>query len=169
MTIQKKNNYNFSEFDEFTTVDTVNHKIYFATDFHYSKDDLQQKPFIKDDEILNLNLKTNTIEFTNLASEKIFKLKPHMGNGVQFVISVDKKPVMNGYFYNPYSSNGSTWNTIQYDDFKKIKDTTSKLSSYYFSIFRGDGTSNRLGRIKIDFNNYPILLKALKDSHRLVE
>nr|WP_317632025.1 hypothetical protein [uncultured Flavobacterium sp.] len=163
----KKNDINLSEFSEPSTFDTISNKMIFASNFEYSIDDLESKAFIADQDILSLNTKKGTIKFSNNGARKIFDINPNFRNGEQFVITINKVPVLNGYFYNPYSSNGSIWNTIQYDDFKKIKN--SKLKYYEFSFFIGDGTSNKLGRSNIDFDKYPILIKTLRDTDRLIE
>lgn len=163
----EKNNINFTEFDSSTTYDTVNKKLIFASDFKFKQSDLKREPFIKNEEIIGLDLQDNKIEFSNSGGFKILKLKPNMRKGEQFVIVVNKKPVMNGYLYSPYSSNGSTWVCIQYDDFKTVNDST--LTSYKFSIFKGDGTSDRSKRESIDFAKYPELLEAFTKTDRILK
>jgi hypothetical protein len=162
----KKEGINLSEFDYPTTFDTLTKTLYFASNFKYSTNDLENQPFIKNDEFESLDIEKGIIRIRKDGGLKILKLKPNLRNGRQFVITINKEPVMNGYFYNPYSSNGSTWYTIQYDDFKTVNNTI--LKSYEFSFFKGDGTSNKSNRKEIKFDNYPKLIKALQKSGRLI-
>lgn len=163
----KNQNIDIKDLPDSISLDTINKKIFFSTDFNFSTNDLSNEPLIVDDEIICLNLNENKIIFNNSGGRKILNLKTHLSRGEQFVITVDKKPVFNGYFYSMKSSNGSTWNTIEYDDFKTLKDTT--LQKYSFSIFIGDGTININKRTSIDFKKYPILIDALTKSDRLVK
>ncbi|WP_143065658.1 hypothetical protein [Flavobacterium urocaniciphilum] len=151
----------------YTTYDSLNQSLIYASNFNYSLKDLHSEPIIKNEDIISLDTLNNLLVLNNKAGVKLLKMKPSRMHGEQFVMTLNNLPALNGHILNPHSSNGSTWISIQYDDFKTIKDTT--LSQYKFSFFIGDGTSNRKGRKRIEFSKYPKLITAFKDSKRLVD
>jgi hypothetical protein len=163
----KREGYEFKNFGEYTTIDTINKKILFASDFDFLANDLEAKPFITNDEILKLDTIKGKIEFSNSGGRKLLGLKPNLRNGKQFIITVNKNPVFSGYVWSPYSSNGANWFCIQYEDTQTAKDTT--LNNYKFLFYKGLGTSDPKKREKIDFEKYPELLEAFKESDRLKE
>jgi hypothetical protein len=85
---------------------TVNTKLptSIAGYFYATKNDLVDSPFIKDSEILSYNVKRGNIKFTKETSLLISKLEPIINEGIQFVITVNKEPVLNGYFINKLTS-----------------------------------------------------------------
>lgn len=161
----KKNGYAFKNYGKHTTIDTINKKVIFAGDFNYSIEDLEKEAFLFDKDFLNLDTINNVIELSNFGGRKILDEKINLRNGKQFVITVNGKPYINGYLWNAYSSNGTDWYTIQYDNFETIKDIN--LKSYKFSFYKGMGTSDKSKREKIPFKEYPNLLQVLEESNRL--
>jgi hypothetical protein len=150
-----------------TTYDTVRQKIFYASNFKFEASDLQSTPFITNDQILLLDIKKNLLVLDNEAGWKLLKFKPSMNNGEQFVITINGRPELNGYLWNYRSPQGSSWNTIQYDDFKTIQDST--LKTYSFSFFKGDGTSSRATRKSVDFKKHESFLVAFREQGKLAE
>jgi len=148
-----------------TTYDSVKNTYYKWTDFNYTQSDLKEFPFISDSEIISLDTLKGEITFNNQASQRIIKSTDGFQRSKQFIITVNKKPVMNGYFHNIYSSFGTDWNTIKFEDLKNIE--KSDLESYNFAIYKGKGLKNAFGKNKIYYKEYPLLIHALKGSNRI--
>jgi hypothetical protein len=84
------------------------------------KDDLVNNPFINDFEIIGYDTTTFTIFITDSARKRISILEPSLPIGIPFVITVNKKPVLSGYFWNPVSSWGCNWYVIFADNDNKL-------------------------------------------------
>jgi len=147
----------------FSTVDTLNKKINFAGEFDIYESKLEDKPFISDEEIEYLDLKTNKIKFTESAAVKISFLRASMREGTQFVITNNKKPVFGGYFWNTFSSFGSDWNCISY--VHNLKDHPEK-EQYNHILYKGNGMGFWLNN-QVDLNKYLKFLHALEESNKL--
>lgn len=161
----KKYKYNdLKEFPKYTTFDTIKGEIIDASDFYFDKDDLRKYPFIKDNEIISVDFENAEIILKREASLRIIKLKPGR-NGIQFVITVNGKPNLGGYFWNPYSSLMCNSNYIQYklSDFK----LDSTKNEFAFNFYRGLGTKSGNKGEKINIKKYKELEIALKNSNRL--
>ena len=63
-------------------------------------------PFINDDEIALFDSSTYKITFLKEAAKRIGTLKPSLSVGIPFVLTVDRQPVLTGYFVNQLSSFG---------------------------------------------------------------
>lgn len=148
-----------------TTYDSLTKNYYKWTDFEYKESDLNKIPFISDSEILSLDTLNGIIKFNNGASQRIIKNTDGFQRSKQFVITVNNKPVMNGYFHNIYSSFGTDWNTIRFDDLKNID--KKDLEVYNFSMYMGKGLKNNLVKNKIYFGKYPLLIDALEETDRI--
>jgi len=96
---------------EFLRIDTTNfkdidtlkiplNKYIFAGHYSVKNNDLEKTPFITNDEIIGFNLNNSEIVLSNSAAKKLTKFHPMSHFGEQFVITVNKKPVLNGYLYN---------------------------------------------------------------------
>lgn len=139
--------------------DTVKKEFIYAGQFEVDSNYLNDKPLINNAEIINLNLKNGSIQFSESGIEKIAKLKISVQHGTQFAICVNKKPLLTGYFWNFYSSYGSTWNCIESNN-PKIKDQ--------LKIYRGNGI-DATKKISVNFDNSQELIKAFRITNRLIE
>lgn len=148
-----------------TTHDSVTKAYYKWTDFEYMESDLNKLPFISDLEIVSLDTLNGIIQFNNAASQRIIKNTDGFQRSKQFVITVNNQPVMNGYFHNIYSSYGTDWNTIRFEDLKNID--KKDLEVYNFSMYLGKGLKNNHVKDKIYFNKYPLLIDALEETDRI--
>ena len=111
--------------EKFLRIDTTNlkslefysiptDKLIFAGHFSPKQNDLEKEPFIREDEIIDFNIKESKIILSNSAAKKLTRFFPIGHFGKQFVITVDKTPIINGYFYSyPYSYFVNT-NVIEY-------------------------------------------------------
>ncbi|MGC4034928.1 MAG: hypothetical protein QM764_03130 [Chitinophagaceae bacterium] len=75
-------------------------------EFRVTKEELADTPLIKNEEILSYDTIRYNITFSKSGVQKIKDLKPFLPLGVQFAITVDKKPVITGYILNKFSSYG---------------------------------------------------------------
>ena len=80
--------------------------------FNVTDSDLQENPLIEDYQIIRYD--TLKFEFTidTLVCSKLSSLNPSLPIGIQFAITVDRNPVISGYFWNPVSSFGCDWYNI---------------------------------------------------------
>lgn len=160
----KMNELDYVELKSFSnaTFDTVNKQIIYAGKFDILKGQLNDKPFIDNQDIKFLDIKRNKIIFTEKASRKIGLLAGKMNEGHQFIITDNRKPIFGGYFWSIYSSYGTNWNVISFRH--KIQNQPPKKELEYF-ILEGQGMS-RLENY-INFNNYPQLIEAFEKTNRL--
>jgi len=75
-------------------------------EFTIKKEDLPTMPFIKDDEIELFDTSSYKITFSKEAAERIGALKPSLPVGIPFVLTIDREPILTGYFVNELSSFG---------------------------------------------------------------
>jgi hypothetical protein len=75
-----------------------------AGKFVAAKEDLEDEPFLSDSDFLAFDTAQHTLLFSEHASRKLGELKPEVGEGIQFSISIDKRPVLSGYIWSPVSS-----------------------------------------------------------------
>jgi hypothetical protein len=84
--------------------DTIENRFVFAGEFNVAPNQLEDKPFISDEEIRRFYKRDNAIVFDSILNQKIKNLKPHMRTGVQFALTVDQKVVLTGYWWSTFSS-----------------------------------------------------------------
>jgi hypothetical protein len=86
-------------------IDTINKEFIYCGEFKATKEQLEEKPFIEDFEIINFNSKASTIEFSKSVINKFDKIEPYEDKiGIQFAICVNEKPIMFGYFIKGFMS-----------------------------------------------------------------
>lgn len=128
----------------------------FMGEFKSSVNDLSPIPLITDKDILSYNPKNGKITFSEGASEKISKLKYDF-YGTQFVVTINKEPVFNGYFVNGMSSVVADTYFIEYLNIGSRKRTNE------FEISEGDG----LRSVKIADLKESKFYKALESTDRI--
>lgn len=113
-------------------LDTINNDIIFAGAFNANDEDLDVKPLINSNEILMFDFTSSKIIMKESVVKKIKDLDWKMGDdfGRQFVLCINKKPVLNGYFYHPASSYLSNTYQIFIDDY--IKNGSEVSYKIYF-------------------------------------
>ena len=135
--------------------------------FNVEEKDLNEKPFISNNEILKFNTKTSEIIFSKSAIEKIQNLKPNNIKSIQFTICVDKKPTLNGYFTYSFSSYIPTTNFIFFHNPRDFKSIFKRKNQNEF-ILNYNNKCAKFKPILNDLKKYPELLKAFKNSNRLI-
>ncbi len=78
--------------------DTIRNELIYAGKFTAAKDDLQDYPFIKNEEILGFNKEEDILIFDTIVKRRLHFLFPGKQK-VQFAIAIDKKPVLFGYIW----------------------------------------------------------------------
>lgn len=106
--------------------DTINKELLFMGRFNASKEDLEETPFILDEEIIGLDTKDSKIYFTNSVSKKIYtslnKWREKGGFlGKQFVICLNGEIVSNGYFDSMFNRYYCKTNKILFYNNKDIQ------------------------------------------------
>ncbi|MEN2399120.1 hypothetical protein GKZ90_0004995 [Flavobacterium sp. MC2016-06] len=139
--------------------DTIKKEFIYAGRFEVNSNQIELNPLINDSEIINLNVQSSNLKFSESAIKKIKKLKAPMQNGIQFVICDNKKPLFSGYFWNSYSSYGSTWNCIEYNNIKINEE---------LKIYKGNGI-DATKRISINFADSKELIDAFRATNRLTD
>lgn len=141
--------------------DTIKDDFIFMGKFNVMPKDLQNEPFIRDNEIVSLNLKEDFLNLDATAVKKFTMLDNDMRYGTQFVIVVDDKALLTGYFLNYFSS---YWCHTFHILYTSSPDNTNKNSS--FEIFEGP-IKYTCGINKPDYPKE--LIEAFRSSGRLIE
>jgi hypothetical protein len=156
---------NIKDFEsvKYCSFDTVSKQFIYGGKFVVGQSDFEIEPLITNDEVLGLNLDKSEFVLSKSARKKISQIKPSMKYGVQFVIAVNKKPCLTGYFRSNISSYIYNWNYIGYDynnnniDAKRDKNFVIRQNTDY----------TKWKPILTDLKNYPVLIEAMKNSDRL--
>jgi len=147
-------------------VDTITNRLIVAGEFDAKKSDLSSIPLISDSEIVSFNKSNNELIIKSNASKKIFEIEDEFVTSTQFVISVDKKPVLTGYFNNLASSYSPNWNYITYINYNEsIKNNGENKT---FIIHKGVYVDSHNNKKELaDLSQYQDLLNAFNCSGRL--
>lgn len=140
--------------------DSIQKEFLYAPKFEVSQDLLDEKPLILGEEILCLDIVSGKIELSAEAINKIVALHPSMKHGIKFAICQNKEPIFTGYFWSNFSSYGSNWHCIEY------KHTEKATKPLKLNIYKGNGI-DATKREKINFSNYPKLLRYFQDSGKV--
>lgn len=108
--------------------DTIANKVIFAGSFFSKKSDLQNQPFITNEEIIGLELANYSICFNKSVGKKIsdsyLEWRKENQSGKQFALCRNGTIILNGYFYN--AINNYTSNTYQIFYLPNNKKDTNK-------------------------------------------
>lgn len=148
---------------KFCSFDTVSKQFIYGGKFIVSQNDFESEPLITDDEVLELNLENSEFILTESARKKISQIKPSMKYGVQFVIAVNKKPCLTGYFRSNISSYIYNWNYIGYDYYNNSIEAKNDKNF----VVRQNMDYIKWKPVLTDLKNYPVLIQAMKNSNRL--
>lgn len=144
-----------------TRYDTIKNEYIFAGKFKVTVNDLMDRPFITDGQILKLDVEKNEIRLDSLATMQVSMLEADMRYGTQLVITVDKKPVLAGYFWNGFSSYWCHTYHIMYHRNITVQDHSRSHQIFYEPIKNTEG---------INQPPYPTeLIEAFRSSGRLRE
>lgn len=157
--LNKNDTTHYTIINDNTTIDTLKNELIYAGEFLIDINNLEDKPLINDNDILFLDTKTNQIVFTESAKKLLSSFKGHTREGIQFVMTDNRKPIISGYFWNDFSSSWSNWNCISYCILYKEKNHINKM-------YKGIGNKNLEGK-SIDFSNYEAVIKAFTESNRI--
>jgi hypothetical protein len=145
--------------------DSISKQFIYGGKFTVEKENIETKPLIKDEDVLKLNLEKSELILSENAKNSINQLKPNMKNGIQFVICVNRQPLLTGYFRSNISSNIYNWNYIGYDYFEH---KTATIHDKNFVIRQNDGYE-KWKPILCNLNEYPELISAFKNTNRIIE
>jgi len=144
--------------------DTITNQIIYGGKYSVSENDLEAKPFLNDNDILFLDKYKSQIFLSSSGYEKLNGLDYKKYNGKQYVITVNKKPVINGYLTSSHSSIVHSFNyIIFYDNFEPEKQNENQpleIKNANSYIVFSKSTVN-------DLNKYPELIKAFEKTNRI--
>src|SRR5690554_2038147 len=121
----------FSEKYEFMTVDKSSQQLIDLGNFNFELNDLEQHPFITNDEILGFDNESAELFLKKEVVDKFSKLK----YTTQFVLFINKKPIINGYLETGFSSR--RFNDT-YTGFYITPDKKRKSDSFSLILLYGD-------------------------------
>jgi hypothetical protein len=140
--------------EEKANYDTVQKTIIYAGKFSVSNKHLTKEPFITDDEILKVSLSKSEFELSESARKKITMINPSHKFGTQFVICINKEPIITGYFRENASSYIYNWNYMSY--------------VYYKNNFIGTIDKNFVIRQNIGYEKWKPILSNLETHKKLI-
>jgi len=82
--------------------DTINQREIHAGNFIAMESDLMAKPLVKDSEIMSFNFNTNELVISSEGKDRIGSLDPEFSFHNQFILTIDKKPILTGYLEAPF-------------------------------------------------------------------
>jgi len=121
----------FGRYDNyFVSYDTIKKDFIFLGDFEVKKEDLEEEPFITNDEILGFDFEKSNVVVSGKSYYKFSDKR--IENLAQFMICINKEPVINGYFLSGMSSAYFDWYAMYYLPYsEKYKDDVIDLYLYF--------------------------------------
>lgn len=149
--IRRLSKYNF---------DTISKTIIYGGKFSVEQSDIEKVAFLENSDFISLDLDTSEFKLSENALDKISKIESE----TQFVITVNNKPVVTGYFRYNFSSNIINWNYFHYLR-SELYDKKYKVPKII--LYQNNGYVGWMP-FKTNLNDYPILIDAFKNSNRLI-
>ena len=143
--------------------DTITNQFIYGGKFDAKLSDLEKEPLIEDSEILFLDIEKSELEFTNSAFQKFLNFKKTNNNHKQFAITVNKKPILTGYFRSKLTSYIFNYNYITFDE--SITEN-EKIENHPFKILYNDDFIKWKPK-QINLNKYPDLINAFEKTNRI--
>ncbi|WP_330441832.1 hypothetical protein [Flavobacterium sp. C4GT6] len=144
--------------------DTIREEVVFAGQFEADSVDLQSEPFIDDSDIKAFDLRANKLMLSKKVIKRICNLYPDRNFGEQFVITVNKEPMLTGYFWNTQSAVNCRWYYIECLDNEAFPD--NGFDTDIVTLYSGVNSE------KVEqygFTRHKELIAAFEQTHRLVE
>lgn len=119
-------------------IDTINERLIYMGHFSVEQNDLEEKPFIKDSEILGFNFEESKIHFSKSVTTKIYESIPNWRKnnhfGKQFALCHNGKIILNGYLIGSMSSYWSNTYQIFYHNYPE-QERSNGIKSVEFSFY----------------------------------
>lgn len=125
-----------------------------SKEFWIDSTDLEQEPIVSDSQIWGYDTLTYEIFIDTVVCKKFRNLKPALPIGIQFALTVDKMPIITGYFWNPVSSFGCDWYMIP------------NICSGRLKIYKGE--PEHLNNDLPELRNSPKLINTVIQTNRLM-
>lgn len=124
-------------YGKYARIDTVKDKIIYMGHFKVTKENLEEKPFINDSEILGFDFDRAEMHFSENVTKKIYDAIPtwHKNHyfGKQFALCHNGKIILSGYLYPSNSKFHSTTYQIQYHPYPAVQ-RKDKIKSVAFWV-----------------------------------
>jgi hypothetical protein len=116
-----------SRFDfDVVRLDTTTNELIFAGKFIAKKEELNDKPFLEKNSIIEFNPKNGNLKIDSVGAKRITELPNSNKMGHQFVLTADGEPKLFGYFYSyPFSY---YCHTYTYEFMRPIQKTEFELT-----------------------------------------
>jgi len=157
---------------EKSIIDTINNEYLQGKEFCLNNK-FDKVLLLKNDDLINYNFEDNDFLIKLSKYQRLFNWEPSM-HLKQFVITINKKPILNGYFYNGMMSNFVEDETLMY--ISVGTDTQYKTKSGFYKTYRKQELCKfSLVNLKKGYKiinlkkDYPELYHAFKNSNRLIE
>lgn len=152
---------------EFARLDTITNNFIYAGSYDAKENDLEDNPFIYENEIISFDFQTSEIEISASGVEKLWDLQSNFNYSRQFVITEDRKPILTGYFYSSFSSSYVKHFFIMHesgnDEMKK-----PIFEKHKFRIEYNPESEYNFDLDKYDFKSNTEFYKAFKESGKIV-
>ena len=131
----------FGRYDYFfVSYDTIKKDFIYLGEFELKKEDLEDEPFITNDEILGFDFEKSNLILSGKSYEKFSSKIPPLS---QFVVYINNNPTIGGYFLSPMSSAYFENYAIYYFNYtKEYKEDTIELSLVLGKKFEGVEITN---------------------------
>lgn len=151
-------------------IDTITGKFIYGGKFEVIAGDVQSVPFINDDEIHSFDIQKHIITFDSVVIKRIAAYRPPKS---QFVVTINKKPVLMGYFWTGFTSHNPNWYSLWGSDAYNLDGKNKKQKSLILEfgapkIVR-DQREQRASYNKKRPPYNPELIEAFSKSDRLIE
>jgi len=126
----------FGRYDNFfVSYDTIGKDFIFLGEFDIKRENLEEEPFITNDEIIGFDFEKSNLILSGKSYEKFSSEIPPLS---QFIVCINNKPTIGGYLLSPMSSAYLENYAIYYFNYtKEYKKDTIELSLFLGKKFEG--------------------------------
>lgn len=139
-------------------LDTINDKTIYMGHFKVTKNDLEEKPFVSDSEILGFDFEKSEMHFSENVTDKIYNAIPTWQKnnyfGKQFALCHNDKIILTGYLYPSSSKFHSTTYQIEYHKYPAVKRSSTIKSVAFWTYDSLNFEKNHLLKDTAFYNTF---------------
>jgi len=148
---------------KFLRLDTISQRLIYAGRYAAKASDLQNSPLIENNDVLGFNFKTNKLKLSRNGVKKLFSILPNFNFSRQFIITADKKPILNGYLFSTFSSSYVSHFYIKYARGTSEPDLSRLIDEQEFEIYYNPTFEFDYGVKKYEYQKNVNFYKAFKN------
>lgn len=148
---------------KFLRLDTISQRLIYAGRYGANGSDLQNYPLIENKDILGFNFKTNKLKLSGNGVKKLLSVSPNFNISRQFIITADKKPILNGYLFSTFSSSYVSHFYIEYYRGASEPDLTGLIDEQEFEIYYNPTFEFDYDKNKYDYKKNVNFYNAFKN------